>query len=90
MKQKQIFMIFEKKETWLESIVSDIVSFSLAFLLIFISAYLNQTLWTIAALVLFSFCLTHMACSSKWTTLKNKQEAVAWAISLNDEADNES
>lgn len=86
MKQdKPKFMIFENRETWLQSIASDLMSLSLAIVLMFLSAWLNQTLWTVCSLVIFAFCMTHLACESRWTKLKNKQQAIEWANSLEDD-----
>ena len=85
MQEKPIFMIFEKKETFWQSIASDLTSFSLAIVLLFLSAWLNQILWIIAALILFVFCLIGLVTESRWVKLKNKQDALNWANSLNDD-----
>jgi hypothetical protein len=85
MQEKPRFMIFEKKETCWQSIASDLTSFSLAIAFLFLSAWLNQILWTITALILFVICLIGLATESRWVKLKTKQDAVNWANSLNDD-----
>ena len=85
MTEKPKFMIFEKRETCLQSIASDLASFGLAITLLFLSAWLNQTLWTVAALILFAFCLIGLSTESKWIKLKSKQEAINWANSLEED-----
>jgi len=85
MQQKPKFIVLEKKETWLQSIVSDLFTYALAFLLVFVSWLLSQTIWTIVGVGIFFISLSLGACESKATKLKTKEEAIRWANSLDDD-----
>lgn len=85
MTEKPKFMIFENRETCWQSIASDLATFCLATVFLFLSAWLGHTLWTVATLILFIFCFVGLATESKWVKLKTKQEAINWANSLDDD-----
>ena len=85
MREKPKFMIFEKRETLWQSIASDLVSFGLALLLMFFSAFMNQAIWVGVSVVLFAFCFIGLSSKSKWEKLKSKQEAINWANNLDED-----
>lgn len=78
------FVVFEKNEKWWQSIVSDIFTYALAFLLLIASWYLGQTLWTVVAISVFFLSMTSGACESRAVKLTSKDEAIKWANSLED------
>lgn len=85
MKEQPKYVVFEKKEKWWQSIVSDLFTYSLAFLLMFSSWMLGQVLWTIVGISIFFMSLIAGACESKAKKLSNKNDAIKWANSLEDE-----
>ena len=80
---KQI-VVFEKNEKWWQSIVSDLFTYALAFLLLIVSWYLDQTLWTVVAISVFFLSMTLGACESRAVKITSKEEAIKWANSLED------
>lgn len=78
-------IVFEKKEKYWQSIVSDVFTYGLAALLLLASWFLDQTLWTVVFISIFFFGLSLDACESKAVKISTKNEAVKWANSLDDE-----
>ena len=77
-------IVFEKKEKWWQSIVSDLFTYSLAFLLMFSSWFIEQFAWTAIAISIFLLGIMAGACESKSTKIKSKEDAIKWANSLDD------
>lgn len=85
MQQKPKFIVFEKNEKWWQSIVSDLFTYGLAFLLMLSSWFLEQTLWTVVSISIFFLGMTLSACESNALKITTKFEALKWANSLDDD-----
>lgn len=80
-------MIFEKDESMMESIVSDVVTFGFLIFCIWFSFYTKSTVWEFVTVIMFFVSLATnipFGVKSKWVKIKTKQEALAWAESLED------
>jgi hypothetical protein len=85
MQQRTKIVVFEKNETWWQSIVSDLFTYGLAFLLMLSSWFLDQIIWTIVSVSIFFLGITEAACESKAFKIETKEEAIKWANSLDDD-----
>lgn len=88
MMMKPELMVFEKDESALESIASDVVTFGFLIFSIWFSFYTKSAIWEFVTVVIFFVTLIvqmPFGPKSKWVKLKTKQEAIDWANSLKDE-----
>lgn len=81
-------MIFEKTETMVESICSDIVTFGFLLLCMWFSYSQGGGWWTFFTCSMFLILLAVKMpgrASSRWVKLSSKKEAIKWAESLPDD-----
>jgi len=81
-------MMYEKTETMLESITSDIVTFGFLFLCMWYSYSQGGGWWTFFTCSMFLISLSvnlNRIVTSRWIKLSSKQEAIEWANSLPDD-----
>jgi len=90
MNEKQI-AIFERRETPVASVASDVFTFSLLVLCIWFSWHMGGGFWTFFTACMFMISLAGKwqlgpgAKHSGWVRLKSKAEAIDWANSLPDD-----
>jgi hypothetical protein len=79
------YVLFEKHEKWWQSIISDLFTYALAFLLMISSWFLDELAWTLASIFIFIISLTLASCESKALKITSKAEAIKWANNLQDD-----
>jgi hypothetical protein len=86
---KKEFMIFEKSETMVESICSDVVTFGFLLLCMWFSYSQGGGWWTFftCSMFLCSLAVRLPGASARWVKLTTKKEAIEWAASLPDDED---
>jgi len=88
MSMNKEIMMYEKTETMLESITSDIVTFGFLFLCMWYSYSQGGGWWTFFTCSMFLISLSvnlNRIVTSRWIKLSSKQEAIEWANSLPDD-----
>lgn len=77
-------MMFEKTETMVQSITSDLVTFAFLLLCMWYSYSQGGGWWTFFTCTMFliSLAVKLPGATSQWVKLRSKKEAVEWAESL--------
>jgi hypothetical protein len=81
-------MVFEKRETMLESIASDVVTFGFLLLCMWFSYSMGGGWWTFFTCSMFLISLAVNVpggTKARWVKLATKKEAIEWANSLPDD-----
>lgn len=71
------------RETFWESVVSDLVTLAVISVLIMLSSYLDNVVWnSLSIFLLFVYMVSKISTNSKVVEFKTKAEAIEWAQSL--------
>ena len=83
------FVVYDRSETFLDSVGSDAVTFGCLFFAIWFSQTMGGGVWTFVSLCMFLLsCATKMPWEkvTRTTVIKTKADAMAWANNLQDDA----
>jgi hypothetical protein len=89
---KHPVMMFEKHETLVESVSSDVVTFSFLLLCMWLSYKQGGGWWTFftcSMFLLHFYIRIPSGATARWVKLKSKREAIEWANSLPDDEDSQ-